>query len=107
MTGTALVIGYGNSLRGDDGIGPGVAGALAKGDPIDRAQVIVCHQLTPELAECIAAADLVVFIDAAVNIDPGTVAVREVLDASPPSSGLFHSATPAALLGLARHWCGK
>ena len=66
MPADALVIGYGNTLRGDDGIGPAVAEAVAAlGLPGVR--VIVAHQLTPELAADLADAQLVVFVDAAVG----------------------------------------
>jgi hydrogenase maturation protease len=107
MTGKALIIGYGNPLRGDDGIGQAVAQALANEAAIDYAHVIVCHQLTPELAECIAAVALVVFVDAAVNIPPGIVDVREIQGASALSPGLVHTADPAALLDLARKLYGR
>jgi hydrogenase maturation protease len=102
VTGKALVIGYGNSLRGDDGIGLAVANALANEPVIDRAHVIVCHQLTPELAECLAAVELAIFVDAAADIKPGIVVVREIHAASPPPSALAHTADPALLLALTR-----
>jgi hydrogenase maturation protease len=102
MTGKALIIGYGNPLRGDDGIGQAAAQALANDATIECADVIGCHQLTPELAECIAAVDLVVFVDAAADIQPGVVVVREVQAASVQSPGLVHTADPAALLDLTR-----
>jgi hydrogenase maturation protease len=102
MSGKALIIGYGNPLRGDDGIGQAAAQALANDAAIKCADVIGCHQLTPELAECIAAVDLVVFVDAAADIQPGVVVVREVQGTSTQSSGLVHTADPPALLDLAR-----
>jgi hydrogenase maturation protease len=104
---TALVIGYGNPLRGDDGIGPAVARAFENAGGGRQTRAIVCHQLTPELAECIAAVDLAVFVDAAVNVGPGTVAMREIRGASPPASGLGHIASPVALLDLASRLCGR
>jgi hydrogenase maturation protease len=107
MTGKALIIGYGNPLRGDDGVGQVAAQALADGAAINCTDVIVCHQLTPELAECIAAVDLVVFVDAAVDIRPGGVVVREVQGASTQSPGLVHTADPAALLKLASKLYGR
>ena len=102
MTGKALIIGYGNPLRGDDGIGQAAAQALAQDATFDCTHVIGCHQLTPELAECIAAVDLVVFVDAAADIQPGVVVVREIQGTSTQSSGLVHTADPAALLDLTR-----
>jgi hydrogenase maturation protease len=92
-------------LRGDDGVGPAAASAFA--DENEATRAIVCHQLTPELAECIAAADLIVFVDATVNIGPGTVAVCEVHGAAQVSSALAHTSTPSALLTLARELYGR
>ena len=54
--GLVLVIGYGNPLRGDDGIGWSAANALAEGMQDDRVRIVACIQLTPELAESIAQA---------------------------------------------------
>lgn len=95
----ALVIGVGNDLRRDDGAGLAVIQELTHLD-VPGLRVIWSHQLVPELLEPIAVARLVIFVDAAerllggVNVEPIT--------ASPPSvSG--HQASPAALLGLARH----
>ncbi len=66
MSDELLVIGYGNPLRGDDGVGPAVSGAIAVlGLPGVRALSV--HQLTPELAAEAAGARVAVFVDAAVD----------------------------------------
>jgi hydrogenase maturation protease len=91
-----LVIGYGNTLRGDDGIGPAVAEAVAAlGLPGVR--VIVAHQLTPELAADLAGARLAVFVDAAVKGEPVT-AVR--IGAAEFGAVMTHTAEPRGLLAL-------
>src|SRR5690242_2835552 len=60
-----VVIGYGNDIRGDDAAGPLAARAVAAwGAPGVRA--LAAHQLTPELAEALAAAELAIFVDAGV-----------------------------------------
>lgn len=93
-----LVIGYGNTLRGDDGIGPAVAeGVAALGLPGVR--VLVVHQLTPELAADLADSRLAIFVDAAVSGEPVAV-VR--LNAEPTGSAMTHFADPRGLLALAR-----
>ena len=51
---TALVIGYGNTLRSDDGAGVIAATRLA--EKSSTHQVIAVQQLTPHLAENIASA---------------------------------------------------
>lgn len=65
MTGL-LVIGYGNTLRKDDGVGPALAETVATlGLP--GVEVLSCPLLTPELAAPISDAKVVLFINAAVN----------------------------------------
>lgn len=57
-----LLIGLGNSLRGDDGVGPQLV-AWADGQwPWLRVRAV--HQLTPELSDDLAAARRVLFVDA-------------------------------------------
>ncbi|MCU0504748.1 MAG: hydrogenase maturation protease [Chloroflexi bacterium] len=77
-----LVVGYGSTLRGDDGVGPRAAEMVA-GDPrLAGATVLVRHQLTPELAADIAAARLVVLVDARADASPGSVSVERVAGAA-------------------------
>jgi hydrogenase maturation protease len=98
-----LVIGYGNPLRGDDGIGPAVAADVARlGLPGVR--VLEDHQLTPELAAELAEVQLAVFVDAAVGGDPVTC-VR--LEATAAAAAMTHAADPRALLALARALYGR
>jgi hydrogenase maturation protease len=59
-----LIIGYGNPLRGDDGVGWHAANILAQEAWRGNVRVLARHQLTLELAAQAAEADLVVFIDA-------------------------------------------
>lgn len=102
-----LILACGNTMRGDDGLGPRLASwaeARFRNEP--RALVICRQQWTPELAAEIAAADSVLFIDAAVNSPPGRVGLVPVssrVDASAPDS---HHLTPNQLLGLTRSLYG-
>ena len=59
-----LVIGYGSTLRSDDGAGPAVAHRVAEWN-LPGVTTLTPVQLTPELAGEIAVCDLVLFIDAA------------------------------------------
>jgi hydrogenase maturation protease len=102
----ALVIGYGNPLRGDDGAGPAIAGAVGEASPND-VEVIICHQLTPELSERIAAADVVVFVDAQAGAPPGSITTSRVQNESVSDSALAHHANPAALLSLSIELFGR
>ena len=68
-----LVIGVGNPLRGDDGLGWHAAEHLRERLVELHATVTSCHQLIPELAEPVSRAERVIFIDARVGPTPGTV----------------------------------
>lgn len=96
-----LVIGYGNPLRGDDGLGWHAAQLLAETLPPEAATVLTCHQLAPELAEPIARASLVVFVDARVGDEPGRIVVEPVTAGGIGGWSFSHHLTPAALLQLA------
>jgi len=95
-----LVLAVGNELRADDGIGPEVARTLAARLPADAAEVIVCHQLGPELSDPAGRADLVIFVDAAAAGVPGTVRVEPVPPAPSVPGGFTHSLSPSTLLAL-------
>ncbi|MBP8271659.1 MAG: hydrogenase maturation protease, partial [Sphaerotilus sp.] len=73
-----LVIGYGSPIRGDDAIGPLAADALAAGPLPPGLRVLSRHILTAELAEDLAAAETVIFLDAAAQGRPGEVQVRRL-----------------------------
>jgi hydrogenase maturation protease len=103
MTANFLVIGYGNTLRGDDGVGPRVAESIAAlGLP--EVQALACALLTPELAEAVARSRVVVFVDAAVD-GPRQVQLRS-LEPAEPSRILAHAADPRTVLALARDLFG-
>lgn len=94
-----LVIGFGNTLRRDDGAGVRLAEAVeALGLPGVR--VVTCHQLTPELAASIAEAGGVVFADAALDLK-ARPRWRKLRSAAAPAS-LAHASDPRALLSLAQ-----
>jgi hydrogenase maturation protease len=97
-----LVIGYGNPLRGDDGLGWRVADCLAEvADQSTR--ILAVHQLTPELAEPIREADLVIFVDASYNGCPGSWRCDAITadTAAPATNSIGHHFTPEALLSYA------
>ena len=94
-----LVIGYGSSLRGDDAMGPAAARRLRE----YGFEALAVHQLTPEIAERVAAARAVYFLDAAAGVPPGEISIQPLERAAtrgPQPMG--HHASPAALLRLAR-----
>jgi hydrogenase maturation protease len=97
---SCLVVGYGNDLRGDDGAGPRVAG-LVRDWNLPGLIAVSTRQLTPELAEALAQAQLAIFVDA--RPPDGTSDVRVEPVAPVPGHGaLGHTGDPAALLELAQ-----
>ena len=95
-----LVIGYGNVLRTDDGIGRHAAEALAEGGRLQGAVIQSVHQLTPELALDVSDADLVVLVDADEGTAPGTIATRRV-ERGGPRQAWSHQLDPSGLADLA------
>jgi hydrogenase maturation protease len=99
-----LVIGYGNELRRDDGVSVKVANALAEWNVPDI-EAIGCHQLTPELAERIASAAYVVFVDAALG--PGDVVRCREVEPDENSQVMTHATDPSSLMALAKQAFGR
>jgi hydrogenase maturation protease len=93
-----LVIGYGNTLRGDDAAGIRAAELIAKRRP--EIECVCMHQLMPELVEQIAVSDIVFFLDADVNVAQPNVrlAVPSVEDGQPHT----HFISPESLLRLSQ-----
>jgi hydrogenase maturation protease len=94
-----LVIGYGNTLRRDDGVGPRVADAVAA-LALPGVHALTCPLLTPELADPISCALVAIFVDAAIDA-PREVQLRRLAPAE-TSQIMAHAASPATLLALAR-----
>jgi len=74
-TGETVVIGVGNALRGDDGIGPAVAAALARQD-LPGVRIVDSPADPADLLDLWAGAALAIVVDA-VRGDPG--AAGEIL----------------------------
>lgn len=99
-----LVIGYGNTLRSDDGLGPRLAEAV-RDARWPGVEALPCAQLTPELAEPISRSEAVVFVDAAAG-GPPAVRLRPAIP-GPSSRILAHASSPETLLALARDAYGR
>jgi len=93
-----LVIGYGNTLRGDDGVGPVVAEAIGALD-LPGVTCRAVSQLTPEQAAWLAPARVAVFVDARVGPATPAVAVERIQPAN--GTGLpTHAGDARSLLSL-------
>jgi hydrogenase maturation protease len=97
-----VVIGYGNLLRGDDGVGPLAAHAVANwGHPGVRALDV--PQLTPERVVELAGARRALFVDAGLN---GAAPRWQELDSG--GQGLdTHVSDPRGLLSLCEILYGR
>ena len=117
--GSILVIGYGNTLRSDDGAGCRVSDIVASWD-LPYVRSLTVHQLTPELAEPISQSELAIFIDAFVGdneqsskrnrstpaIQVQRIAVSKQLN-SVALADLGHISDPRSLLLLAQQVYGE
>lgn len=117
-----LIIGYGNPLREDDGVGWRVVEEIERLKDEGRGQngsgessifnhqsveAVAYHQLMPELAETISRAERVIFVDAAAGDPPGAIGVQAVV-AKPAQPGAFtHHVDPAGLLAYAAMVYGR
>lgn len=115
-----LVIGYGNPLRGDDGFG-GLAAGYVEERQIPGLEVIVSHQLNPELAASLHDSSHAIFLDAVASAptcatkapvggsggdQPGTLRATPVERCDLSSSGMHHF-EPGSLLALAQAIYGQ
>jgi hydrogenase maturation protease len=96
-----LILACGNTLRGDDGVGPWLAAwAEERFDNDPSIRVLSRQQWTPELAEDVAQAESVVFIDCAVDLAPGTVRIVRVAPAIAGPGLASHHVGASELLAL-------
>lgn len=91
-----LIVGYGNTLRGDDGLGRVVADRLTQLD-LPGVTVLSIHQLTIDLAMQLTGFEQVILIDALAGVEPGIIEVSDVqpLNTMP---GISHYVSPGELL---------
>lgn len=94
-----LVIGYGNTLRCDDGVGQKIATKVAEWE-IPGLRSLAVFQLTPELAVDLVEADLVIFVDAVIQSE---IEVRKLQLSQPRQPILGHSSDPYTLLALTKN----
>ena len=110
----SLIVGYGNTLKGDHGLGPFIVGALKRGGLSTNihGRMMCLPQLDISLVNELPKFDITIFVDARQDDDPALLRVERVL----PDEALSQNASPApsphpialpALLGMARQWYGK
>jgi hydrogenase maturation protease len=97
VTGPILIIGYGNPLRSDDGIGPFIIEQISKLN-LQGVDLITTHQLNVELAEEISRYKLVILVDASETGPP--VYMEKVEISKAEGTGSSHQLNPEAMLFL-------
>jgi hydrogenase maturation protease len=103
ITARCLILACGNTLRGDDGAGPWLAEWAEKRFGADAdLRVVARQQWAPELAEEIARAQFVLFIDCSVDSAPGSVALLPVAPAAVVQGLATHHLGAPELLALTR-----
>jgi hydrogenase maturation protease len=100
-----LIIGFGNPLRSDDGVGWRAAEELKHKLSGRGVEVITRHQLTPELADTVSGSAVVLFVDAQCG-GPGTITCSLVRPQA-PIDAFSHQLSPGAVLGLAQELYGQ
>lgn len=100
-----LILGYGNPLRCDDGLGWHAAVQLFRTNAIPGVEVLPCRQLTPDLAEAVSQAETVLFLDCCHKSQAGEVHCEEIraAEGNPPFT---HHLSPGSLLAVARDLYG-
>ncbi len=101
-----LVIGYGNLLRSDDGVGQHVAREI-EAQHWRNVTSLAVHQLTPELATVIRDASHVFFVDARLDHAGGVQSVPLEPSTELSSGAGAHASSPADLLALTKALFGR
>jgi len=102
-----LILACGNTLRGDDGVGPWLAAwAESKFVAQPDVRIISRHQWTPDLAEDISQSQAVLFIDSSIESAPGSIRIVEVEPSAAQGLATHHLGAPE-LLALARDLFGS
>ncbi len=94
---STVLVAVGNQLRRDDGAAHRVLDLVGE---LEGVRVLRLFQLAPEVAEQIASAPRVVFIDA--DIQPGEVRLEPVQAVQAQAAPLGHSMQPAEVVALSR-----
>jgi len=106
--GRCLILACGNTLRSDDGVGPWLCDWAADRFAADpQVLTIARQQWTPDLAQDIASADSVLFVDCSVASSPGEIRLAEVAPAASNPGLATHHTGASELLALAMELYGS
>ena len=108
LTARCLILACGNTMREDDGVGPFLAQWAEEHWRRDaRVRVLCDHQWTPDMAEEVAAAETVIFVDCALDQAPGQILLRELSAAALKPGLVTHHLGAAELLRVAEDLYSK
>lgn len=98
-----LVIGYGNPMREDDGIGWHLARFLEEKNEDDTVHIIQSHQLMPEYSEEVSKAKKVLFIDCKEGPEVGKIDFKKIEPAyyDAENKSTFHHMSIEGILSVA------
>jgi len=109
-----LIVGFGNTLRGDDGIGPYVASNLDIEElpPHVSTRILCLPQLDISLAAILPEVDVAIFVDARNDAEIQAVKIDQIVPSMPSVENsclthTTHSMDLSILLGLAATCFGK
>ncbi len=91
-----LLIGYGNPMRSDDGVGCHVAACFDR-EAAPDAHVVSVAQLDPDLGALVAQCERVVVVNASYGELPGEFRVRRIEAAKEPTEPATYAYDPATL----------
>ena len=99
-----IIVGYGNTLRGEDAFGVDVIKELEKVD-LENTKLISTFQLTPELVLDLLDFDEIIFIDACYSPDNTYALACTVLKQN--STNLSHHISPDVVIAMLNNIYGK
>lgn len=105
MNHSKIIVGIGNTLRGDDGVAAELLDRL--GAKTISSDVVCLHQLAIESAEMISHYADVLFVDASVALEPGHWKCETIEARGDADPRISHSMTPHSVVKLARQLYGK
>lgn len=103
-----LILACGNTLRGDDGVGPWLATQAGRHFPTEkRLRILAPQQWTPDLAEEVARAQAVIFVDCAADGAPGAIRSSVIEPGNDLPRMMSHHLSASDLLALSRSYYGS
>ena len=102
------MVGYGNSIRGDDALGQVVAEQIQQQlQPADPVRVLTLEILTTDLAAELAQVQLAIFLDAAAYGEVGQVECCQVQPDTISAASMAHKLSIPALLAFSQEFFGR